>query len=176
VPSIVEQWPLDRLREQYGEFRQAYFGDRVPPASAVKFRWNGRLTASAGRCGQTGSTATIELSPHYHERHPDEVTGTLLHEMIHLVVPGHGPEFKKWVQRLRQEGESVRRHAKERATPPQYRYFIRCASCGERGRRFQRWSKTLERVSSQPEKYRCRSCETVGTLVVMEYRQTDSRR
>ncbi len=170
MTKITHQWTISKLKKQYDLFRDEYFGNRVPPSRDVAIRWNGRLTASAGRCLlPEHGRRLIELSPHYHQKHPDEVAGTLLHEMIHLFIPGHGAEFKNWVAFLQERGEQVQTHARERATKPIYRYFLRCSNCGKEGRKYQRWSKTLEAVFRAPKKYRCRHCDAVGTLQVKEY-------
>lgn len=126
----MQQFPdLHRL---YQRLRQTYFegpqGNLLPPAEAVRLEWSNRLTASAGICYPR--IRVIRLSTHYHAKHPEEIESTLLHEMIHLLVPGHGAEFHRWLERIRTQGGRVERFAKERALPPVARWRYTCRRCG----------------------------------------------
>lgn len=101
----------------------------LPPPEAVRVEWSHRVTASAGLCYP--AKKLIRLSTHYHARYPDDVEATLLHEMIHLIVPGHGPEFYRWMEAIRARGGRVYRYSKERALPrSQAKWIYTCKSCG----------------------------------------------
>src|SRR5690554_6941556 len=99
------------LYERYERFNRLYFDNRLPAREAVTIEWSHRMTSSAGRCYP--QRRLIRLSTHYHARFPAEVDETLLHEMIHLLVPNHGPDFYAWMRRIRARGGVVNRYSKE---------------------------------------------------------------
>lgn len=144
--------PVAELRRLYEQYRRAYFDGQLPPATEVQIEWSGRLTSSAGLCHPR--RRLIRLSTHYHQSHPDEVGRTLLHEMIHLLVPGHGPAFTRWLEEIRAKGGDVARHATDRATPRVIRwiYTCRCGQTYPRARRLARGGRD----------HRCGRCH--GTL------------
>lgn len=129
------------LKRLYSQLRSKYFTEDgvplVPAADSVTIQWSTRLTSSAGVCYP--QKRVIRLSTHYHRRYPQDIESTLLHEMIHLIVPGHGPKFYAWMERIRQKGGRVERYSRERATagqPPRWRY--ECISCGAEWLRYRR--------------------------------------
>lgn len=133
APRLPDEGELLR---RYETFRRRYFDDLTPPPAAVRIEWSSRLTSSAGKC-YTGKNL-IRLSTHYHLKHPRDVDKTLLHEMIHLIVPNHGPQFYAWMERIRQRGGEVERYSKERATPKVHRWLYACRKCGAEARRQRR--------------------------------------
>lgn len=137
------------LYERYEEFACIYFDNRVPPPESVTIEWSRRMTSAAGRCYPRRNL--IRLSTHYHLKFPDEVNATLLHEMIHLLVPNHGPEFYAWLERIRERGGVVNRYSKERATPTQFSWEYSCPRCGAARR-------TQRRLAHGGKFHRCRRC------------------
>lgn len=137
------------LYRRYEDFAARYFDGKLPPAHEVTIEWSNRLTSSAGRC--SGPLKIIRLSTHYHRRFPEEIDVTLLHEMIHLLVPGHGPEFYRWMDHINARGGHVRRYAKERATPARHRWLYTCAGCGRKHPR-------RRRLPHGGRRHRCRGC------------------
>lgn len=132
---------LPDLTPLYAKLRATYFrapggGSHLPPPDAVRVEWSNRLTASAGICYPR--VRVIRLSTHYHKKYPDEIESTLLHEMIHLIVPGHGPEFYRWLERIRAAGGRVERYSKERALPKPARWRYTCVRCGQAALRIRR--------------------------------------
>ena len=119
------------LAALYDKFRSEYFRDKgtwlIPSSAEVRIEWSGRLTSAAGVCYP--KRRLIRLSTHYHARFPEEVGATLLHEMIHLVVPGHGPRFHRWIERITAAGGKVARYSKAVAAPPRWVYV--CRGCGK---------------------------------------------
>lgn len=115
-----------RLRDAF--FRKPDGSYYVPGPEHVTLEWSSRMTAAAGRCYP--AARIIRLSVPYHRKFPQEVPDTLLHEMIHLIVPNHGPEFRRWTERIQALGGRVRRYATERATPaPAPRWIYLCTRC-----------------------------------------------
>jgi predicted SprT family Zn-dependent metalloprotease len=127
--GCVLQLPgAEELYNLYDRFNEQYFERKLPPSRRVTIAYSNRLTTSAGICYP--KQHTIRLSTYYHLKYPEEIKATLLHEMIHLLVPGHGAGFKAWVLRIRACGGRVELHAKERAVikPARWRYL--CRGCG----------------------------------------------
>lgn len=124
----------------YIHLRAKYFatgvGYAVPPIDAVTVEWSNRLTSSAGICYPRKQV--IRLSTHYHQNRPEEIENTLLHEMIHLIVPGHGPAFYHWLHKIRSQGGQVARYAKARATDHAPRWRYTCRLCGRQIERYRR--------------------------------------
>lgn len=147
LPSEAE------LYRRYEKFSLDYFDGATPPVHEVTIEWSARLTSAAGKCYP--SEKIIRLSTHYHAKFSEDVDATLLHEMIHLLVPNHGPEFYRWMERIKARGGKVERYAKERATPPVYRWAYTCSGCGNEVFR-------QRRLLHGGRRHRCRAC--YGTL------------
>lgn len=143
LPSVVELYILYEL------YNKQYFQNRLPSRVDVTIEYSNRLTASAGLCYP--QKRLIRLSSHYHGKYPEETSLTLLHEMIHLLVPNHGTEFKIWVERIKRMGGSVETRAKERATPSAYRWQYTCVSCNRKYLR-------KRRLTDNGDMYRCSHC------------------
>ncbi|MFC7373805.1 SprT-like domain-containing protein [Brachybacterium sp. GCM10030267] len=79
------------------ELSEAYLDGRARPRSVT---WSTRQNQRWGSC--TPADATIRLS-HNLEGMPDFVVrSVLMHELVHLLVPGHGPEFRALMNRYPQ--------------------------------------------------------------------------
>ena len=151
------------LLDLYAALRLKYFRDAsgspvLPPPEAVRVEWSSRVTASAGIC--YSKQRVIRLSTHYHARFPDEVEATLLHEMIHLIVPGHGAEFYRWMEQIRAQGGRVQRYAKERALPKKgVKWLYTCISC-------RRSYPYTRRLAYGGQRHYCKRCgPRLGRLV-----------
>lgn len=155
------------LRALYEEYRRRYFaqaggGYAVPPVEEVTIEWTRRASASAGLCYP--GKKLIRLSWQYHSRFPEEIGPTLLHEMIHLIVPGHGKEFHRWLERVRRLGGEVHRYARERPLPKKVRWVYTCRCC----RREVAYARRLPRKGRG---YFCRRCGPV--LGVLQERRVE---
>lgn len=145
----------EALKTMYARCRDQYFcmpdgSNPLPEPSEVTVEWTTRATASAGLCYP--KRRLIRLSVHYHVRHPQDVEATLLHEMIHLIVPGHGPGFHAWMRHIQAAGGRVFRYAKERAKPaPLPRWVYTCVTCGGQFR-------YRRRLNQGGKRHRCRRC------------------
>lgn len=142
----------EALRALYSEYRRRFFADPsggyfLPPVDEVTIEWTTRATASVGLCYP--ARKIIRLSWHYHARYPEEVGATLLHEMIHLIVPGHGKAFYQWMEHIRRLGGTVHRYAKGRPVPAKWVYT--CLACGDAFR----YARRLPRNGAG---HRCRRC------------------
>lgn len=137
------------LYRRYKDFSIRYFDNATPAPEDVTIQWSTRLTSSAGKCYP--KLNIIRLSTHYHAKFVDEVDETLLHEMIHLLVPNHGPRFYAWMEHIRARGGVVNRYSRERATPATYRWEYTCIGCGTKARR-------QRRLAYGGKRHRCRRC------------------
>lgn len=137
---------LEELYKMYKDSNHKYFYGKLP--NDVTIEWSNRLTSSAGICYV--KKKVIRLSTHYHRRYPLDVTSTLLHEMIHLVTPGHGKEFKQQVERIKALGGNVSRYSKERAKIPEKFWLYICPICNKQIMRIARLHKS--------KRYKCTKC------------------
>jgi predicted SprT family Zn-dependent metalloprotease len=123
----------------FDELNALLFGGEL----SAEVEWSNRLTASAGTCDPV--RRRIRLSTRYHERRPEALRITLAHEMLHLVVPDHGPRFRKLgrviAQKLGTTWEDFR-YAERWADLSRYRYVYSCPGCG-----FELASRKRRRVS-----------------------------
>lgn len=142
---------VDELYRRYSVFAGRYFEGHLPPLGEVTIEWSRRMTSSAGLCRP--QTKIIRLSVHYHLKYPDEIDNTLLHEMIHLIVPNHGPMFYAWLKHIQSKGGHVSRYSKGRATPANYRWRYSCRRCGIH-------KDTKRRYADGGRRYRCGRCKS----------------
>ena len=78
----------------FRDFNCRFFGGELPVAQV---EWSTRMK-HAGKCIR--SDRIIRLGVSYHMHFPEDVADTLKHEMIHLVIPNHGSEFKREANRI----------------------------------------------------------------------------
>ncbi len=76
------------LAERAGRLAAQYLGDRARPRSV---RWVTNQHARWGSC--TPAEGSIRLSHRLRGMPEYVIDYVLLHELAHLLVPGHGPEF-----------------------------------------------------------------------------------
>ena len=76
------------------ELSARYFDDAVRPASV---RWSDRQNSRWG--STTSSQGTIRLSSRLKGMPAWVQDGVLVHELAHLIEPGHGPRFRELVER-----------------------------------------------------------------------------
>lgn len=84
----------DVLCQRARELSQRYLGDRARPASV---RWVANQHSRWGSC--TPDDGTIRLSDQLRGMPGWVVDYVLLHELAHLIEPGHGPAFWRLVNR-----------------------------------------------------------------------------
>jgi predicted metal-dependent hydrolase len=82
------------LHERALAISQRYLDGRAQPRSV---RWVGNQRRRWGSC--TPADATIRLSDRLAPMPAHVVDYVLLHELVHLLVPGHGPDFEAWMVR-----------------------------------------------------------------------------
>lgn len=78
----------DALAQRARDLSERYLGGRAVPASV---RWVDNQNTRWGSC--TPLDASIRLSSRLQGMPPYVVDYVLLHELAHLLVPGHGPRF-----------------------------------------------------------------------------------
>lgn len=76
------------------ELSSRYFDDAVRPVSV---RWSDQQNTGWG--STTSSQGTIRLSSRLKEMPMWVQDGVLVHELAHLIEPGHGPRFRELVER-----------------------------------------------------------------------------
>lgn len=130
---------IEELYELYNNYNKLYFENKLPKASQVRLEWSNRLSRSAGVCYRI--SRIIRLSTAYHKKYPKEIGSTLLHEMVHLRVKGHGDDFKKELKRIQGLGGKVSRYSKEAAKEPRWEYT--CINCGQSIRKYKRYPQNI---------------------------------
>jgi predicted SprT family Zn-dependent metalloprotease len=84
------------LVELYDGINRTYWEGKLPGA---RVEWSNRLRI-AGQCFPDAHSPRIVLSRHYHEHFPEDLEGTIKHEMIHLRYKKHGKRFKAEAKRV----------------------------------------------------------------------------
>lgn len=119
--SASERIPTEsELNELFDALNEQFFAGGLPKA---RVEWSSRMK-HAGKC--MSMQRIIRLGESYHRYYPEDVVDTLKHEMIHLMIPSHGADFKKEARRI---GASF--HAKN--YPGMLRgmkYLYTCPGCG----------------------------------------------
>lgn len=85
------------LRSRAAALSDRYLEGRAVPTSV---RWVTNQSTRWGSC--TPGEGTIRLSHRLQEMPGYVVDYVLLHELVHLLVPGHGPDFHAWLDRYPQ--------------------------------------------------------------------------
>ncbi|MBI1376801.1 MAG: DUF45 domain-containing protein [Frankiales bacterium] len=107
IPAYVEEL-VERLRSRERRVRgsdaelmrraedlsRRHLEGRAVPRSV---RWVGNQNRRWGSC--TPADAAIRLSDRLAAMPEHVVDYVLLHELVHLLVPGHGPQFEAWMTR-----------------------------------------------------------------------------
>lgn len=127
LASERESPALPDLKSLFDRLNQRFFEGRLK----AKVSWSNRLTASAGSCDRR--VRHIQISVKHYLRRPDLLQITLSHEMLHLIVPDHGPKFKELgmalAKRLRVSWREFR-YAELWADLSRYSYVYACPVCG----------------------------------------------
>ncbi len=110
----------EELLAMFDEFNLLYFGNSLP---RPKIEWSSRMK-HAGKCEPRAQL--IRLGRAYHEHYPEDIVDTLKHEMIHLVYPNHGPEFRREAERI-----GTSRYARHYPGMLKgMKYIYQCPTCG----------------------------------------------
>ena len=84
----------DALAQRASELSERYLGGRARPTSVT---WSTRQGGRWGSC--TPTEGTIRISSRVRGMPAWVLDYVLVHELVHLLVPGHGPEFWAFVDR-----------------------------------------------------------------------------
>jgi SprT-like protein len=117
-----------RLFEMFMTINRKYFGGSLP---LVSIEWSNRMRV-AGK--YYVDQKLIKLGRKYHAYYPEEVEDTLKHEMVHILYPNHGPQFKREAARI-----GTSNHARDYPggrSPHKYIYV--CPVCGQKYYRHRR--------------------------------------
>jgi len=115
------------LDEVFTDLNDRFFEGRLN----ARLEWSNRLTSSAGSCRP--DERLIRVSRLYWRRHPESLPVTIAHEMIHLVTPNHGPEFRGMGMPIATAlgvDWNEFRYATRWADLSRYRYLYACPKCG----------------------------------------------
>lgn len=93
----------DQLEAWARELSETFLDGRARPTSV---RWSTRQLRRWGSC--TPSSGQIRLSTQMQQMPAWVIRGVLLHELVHLLEPGHGPRFRALLER---SPEAVRAEA-----------------------------------------------------------------
>ena len=152
------------LKQLYEKYNKSYFDGLLPGISSqrVMIQLSRRLTATGGFCRRVSwgrdYKYILTLSHHYLERFPEDVENLLLHEMIHILVRGHGQGFQRWMAYINSFGiHQVNVHAKGRAKKPEYKWLYICpnGACD-----LHIVKKTVKRYPNDGQGYACKKCRT----------------
>jgi predicted SprT family Zn-dependent metalloprotease len=122
------------LKKMYNHYNRTIFGGKLP--SLVPVYWSNKMTSCAGKCyckrerrsGQY-TDFRIGLSTHFHQKFPDEIVDTLVHEMLHVYLPGekHNHNFKSMMMHInRTHGMNLTVYSHESAV---VNYIYACQNC-----------------------------------------------
>jgi predicted SprT family Zn-dependent metalloprotease len=137
--KMKKLFSVDELYKLYEKYNSLYFDNKLPKPYEVTIEWSNRLSSSAGVCYRRAKI--IRLSTAYHIKYPEEVGATLLHEMIHLKIKGHGHDFKRELRRIQSLGGKVYRYSKETAKAPRWKYS--CKKCDAVIKKYKRYPKNI---------------------------------
>ncbi len=84
----------EQLHARALQLSHRYLDDRAAPRTV---RWVSNQHRRWGSC--TPVDSAIRLSDRLQTMPEHVVDYVLLHELVHLLVPGHGPDFEAWMQR-----------------------------------------------------------------------------
>lgn len=125
------------------------------PAPGI-IRYNGRLSATLGRCLITDSDdnhqSIIELNTKFCQINRNEIViGVLKHELAHLVYFNHGPEFSALCNKM-----GIQTHTDESFDDVKYpraKYTYQCPICKTKFHRTQRFKKSVACGECGQKKY-----------------------
>jgi len=122
-------------------------------------RYNGRLSATLGRClvtiddsNNSGTYSIIELNKKFCQINTGEVTVAVLkHELAHLVHYNHGPGFAALCKKM-----GIKTHTDEtfkniKYAKPKYNY--KCPACGQTFPRTQKFKGIVSCAECGQKKY-----------------------
>lgn len=91
----------EQLMSRAQELSRTYFDSAAQPKSVT---WSSRQLQRWG--STTSATATIRLSDRLRRMPEWVVDSVLVHELAHLIEPGHGPKFQQLVARYSRTAEA----------------------------------------------------------------------
>lgn len=115
-----------QLQAVFERLNRRHFGGRLH----ARLEWSTRLRTTAGKCLVSPQGNVIRIAAVFARRYPHLLEPLILHEMIHIVAPGHGAAFKAEARRCGVEPGPGFMHCPEFAPRRPYRYVYACPMCG----------------------------------------------
>lgn len=141
--------------KEFNKLNKLYFNSKLE-IPIIEF--SNRMTTTAGKCYPKLKKIRLNIK-HYHKDGLEEFLRTFRHECIHLVVPNHGSEFKKYAEVL--DVDVHWNNAPARKTKP-WQFWSFCSLCG---------LFISKKVKREKITY-CPHCKKKrGLLVPMKYRR-----
>ncbi len=132
----------ERLKAIFEDLNARHFGGRL----RARIELSTRLRTTAGKCIVSPRGNVIRIAKAFTLRYPHLLEQLILHEMIHLVAPGHGEAFKAEARRCGVNPGPDFMHCPEFAPRRPYRYVYACPICG------------LEIARRRTGRWYCRQC------------------
>ncbi len=126
-PVEPEQFELPDLEWCFIDLNQRYFKGLLD----ARVEWSNRLTAASGKCNIT--KRIIRISVRHYQKRPQLLQATMAHEMLHLIIPDHGKDFRllgTWIAGQLGVTYEEFRYAERWADMTRYRYLYACPACG----------------------------------------------
>jgi len=86
--AVLERWKRAEVRRVAPELFAKWSGELGLPLPHWGIR---KMKTKWGTCSRTNGT--IWLNPELAKKHPECLDYIILHELLHLLVPNHGPQF-----------------------------------------------------------------------------------
>jgi len=108
---------------EYHQINEKFFNNKLP---IPKIEFSTRMRTTAGKCYPKRKCIRLNID-HYRKDGLAEFLKTFRHECIHLLIPNHGPEFKKYAQQM--DVDVYWDSAPTRRSKP-WKYWSICPVCG----------------------------------------------
>jgi len=140
--------------EEFNRVNDEFFEGKLKPPN---IEFSTRLKTTAGKCYPTRKLIRLNIN-HYQQDGLTEFLRTLRHEIIHLIIPNHGKEFKILAKLLDVDRYWTTGPKRDRL---KWKYWIYCPRC-ER--------KNITKIKRKNKILYCKYCFEKGYRVAPKYR------
>ncbi len=126
-PADPEEFLLPDLEEYFIDLNERFFKGLL----SARVEWSNRLTAASGKCNIT--RRIIRISVRHYQKRPRLLEATMAHEMLHLIIPDHGKDFRllgTWIAGQLGVTYEEFRYAERWADLTRFKYLYACPACG----------------------------------------------